>query len=233
MAICSRGREGNNHRFRLPVILQPTRRLSTSTSHRHHYPHSQWRRGGYVRWPNKSPRWQLTLPHHASGLPRNNPPPDVPRKHRHSTVQHIWTTPRPPAASRPRRLAPDRIRIAKSEFQDMLHSSTTRRSDSPRASPPHLVPKKEVGWRPCCDYGVRYTRTVPDQCPVRHIAVFANHFAFRKIISTIDFVKAYHQIPVYPTTLSRQPSSHPSDSSCFRICLSASKMTRKNSAFHR
>jgi len=98
--------------------------------------------------------------------------------------------------SRPRRLAPDRLRIAKSEFE-MLRNCTARRSDSPWASPLHLVPKKEDGWRPCGDYHALNARTVPDQYPVRHIADFAHHLDGQKVFSTIDLVKAYHQIPVH------------------------------------
>ena len=87
----------------------------------------------------------------------------------------------------------------------MLRIDTARRSDSPWASPFHLVPKKEDGWRPCGDYRVLYARTVTDQYPVRQIADFAHQLAFRKVFSTLDIIKAYHQIPVHPTTLPRQP----------------------------
>jgi hypothetical protein len=69
----------------------------------------------------------------------------VPREPRHSTVHHIRTTPGPPVTSRPRRLAPDRLRIAKSEFEEMLRNATARRADRPWASPIHLVRKKEDG----------------------------------------------------------------------------------------
>ena len=103
----------------------------------------------------------------------------------------LYTTPGPPASSRPRRLKPDRIRIAKSEFEEMPRIGTTRCSYSPWASPLYLVQKKEDGWGPCGDYGVLNAWTVPDQYPVRHIADFAHQLAFRKVFSTIGLIKAY------------------------------------------
>jgi cleavage and polyadenylation specificity factor subunit 1 len=79
---------------------------------------------------------------------------------------------------------------------------TAQRSDSPWASPLHLVPKKEDGWRPCGDYRALNARTVPDQYPTQHTADFAQ-LASRRILSTIDLVKAYHQIPVNPDDIAK------------------------------
>jgi hypothetical protein len=130
-------------------------------------------------------------------------PAGVPQEPRHSTVHHIRTTPGPPVTSCPRRLAPDHLRIAKSEFEVMLRNGTARRSDSPWALPLHLVPKKEDSWRPCGDYCALNARTVPDQYPVRHTADFAQQLAGRKIFSAIDLVKAYHQVPVHPDDIAK------------------------------
>ena len=79
----------------------------------------------------------------------------------------------------------------------MLRSGTARRSDSPWVSPLVLVPKKEDGWRPYGDYRALNAMTVTDQYSVRHIADFTHQLAGRKVFSTIDLVKAYHQIPVH------------------------------------
>jgi hypothetical protein len=96
----------------------------------------------------------------------------------------------------PRRLAPDRLRIAKSGFEKMLRNGSVRPSDSPWASPRHLLPKKVDGWRPCGDYRALNGGTVPYQCPFRHIADFAQ-LAGRRVF-TMDLVKACNQIPVHP-----------------------------------
>jgi hypothetical protein len=53
-------------------------------------------------------------------------PAGVPREPRHATVRHIRTTPGPPVASRPPRLAPDHLRIAKSEFEEMIRNGTAQ-----------------------------------------------------------------------------------------------------------
>jgi hypothetical protein len=50
----------------------------------------------------------------------------VQRKVRHNTVHHIRTITGPPVTCRPRRLPPDRLAIAKAEFDAMLRDGTFR-----------------------------------------------------------------------------------------------------------
>lgn len=115
---------------------------------------------------------------------------------KHNTEHHIRTTPGPPVSSRPRRLDPDRLSVAKKEFADMLQNGTARCSESDWSSPLHLARKKDDGWRPCGDYRTLNARTIPDNYPVRHIQDFSHQLAGKVIFSTIDLVKAYNQIPV-------------------------------------
>nr|VZH96114.1 unnamed protein product [Spirometra erinaceieuropaei] len=56
---------------------------------------------------------------------------------KHTVTHHISTT-GAPKSCRPRRLAPDRLKIAKAEFEHMLELGIIRQSDSCWASPLHL-----------------------------------------------------------------------------------------------
>jgi hypothetical protein len=53
-------------------------------------------------------------------------PTEAQREVRHNTFHNIKMTPGPPATCRPRRLAPDRLAIAKTEFDAMLRDGTAR-----------------------------------------------------------------------------------------------------------
>ncbi|GFU53282.1 retrovirus-related Pol polyprotein from transposon 297 [Trichonephila clavipes] len=123
------------------------------------------------------------------------PNPNQPVKH--NTVRHI--TKGPPVVAKPRRLAPDRLKIAKTEFQNMIHLGYLRPSKSNYASPLHMVPKKStLNWRPVCDYRALNSQTLKDKYPIPCIADFTAELQGSKIFSRIDLVKAYHQIAIHP-----------------------------------
>ncbi len=63
---------------------------------------------------------------------------------KHSVTHHIQTVGQP-VSSRTRRLAPERLNIARQEFDHMLELGIIRPSSSNCSSPLHMVPKKTTG----------------------------------------------------------------------------------------
>jgi cleavage and polyadenylation specificity factor subunit 1 len=128
-------------------------------------------------------------------------PAGVQREIRHYAVHHIRTTPGPPITCRPRRLAPDRLAIAKAEFDAMLKDDTARRSKSSWSSAPHIMPKKDNRWHPCGHYRARY--------PVHHVHDYSQHLFSCTIFSKIDLVRSYNQIPVNPEDIQKTSITTP------------------------
>ncbi|GFV02191.1 retrovirus-related Pol polyprotein from transposon opus [Trichonephila clavipes] len=114
---------------------------------------------------------------------------------KHGVKHHILTNGQP-VYSKARQLAPDKLKLAKQEFQFMLDNDIIRPSKSQWASPLHLVNKKDGTLKPCGDYRRLNAQTIPDRYPIPRIEDFNHILKDKKIFSKIDLVKAYYQIPI-------------------------------------
>jgi hypothetical protein len=129
------------------------------------------------------------------------------------TKQH--TTPDPPVVCRPCRLAPDRLAVAKSEFEAMLLDGTARHAEGPGSSAHHFVPKNS-GWRDCGE--PRCSERPPNflpalrsshQCYAHHLfgcSIFSKiHlvrvYLARVYLARVYLARVYHQIPVHPDNI--------------------------------
>lgn len=102
-------------------------------------------------------------------------------------VEHHLATVGPLAFARARCLDAAKLAIAKKEFAAMERLGIVRHSETPWASPLHMVPKADGSCRTCGDFRHLNNFTTCDRYP----------------IPTVDLVRGYHQVPVHPQDVSK------------------------------
>ena len=127
---------------------------------------------------------------------------------KHNVVHHIKTN-CPPISTRPRRLAPDKLRPVKADFEQMVAQGICKRANSPWSSAITVVPKKTGEWRSCGDFRPLNAATLPDKYPIPHIQDFNQSIGTAKVFGTIDLIRAYHQIPVAPDDVNKTAVTTP------------------------
>lgn len=116
-----------------------------------------------------------------------------------SGIAHKIETTGPPVVSQARQLHPAKLAAAKRCFDSLLSQGIIAPSDSPWSSPLHMAPKDGPDtWRPCGDYRALNSITKPDRYPVPNVQTFTRNLYGCKFFSSLDLVKAYHQIAVDP-----------------------------------
>jgi hypothetical protein len=121
---------------------------------------------------------------------------DVKPTPNHGVEHHIHTISHPPVSTKSRRLDPEKLQIAKAELKRLESAGIIWCSKSPWASPLHIVPKKDRLWQPCGNYRRLNLVTTPDKYPLPNMQDLSNGLHGCTVLSKIDHVKGYHQIPV-------------------------------------
>ena len=120
----------------------------------------------------------------------------------HRVAHHILTA-GPPVSAKARRLDPEKLEAAKAEFAAMEQAGIIRRSDSPWASPLHMVAKPDGSWRPTGDYRRLNQVTVPDSYPLPNVNDFSANLHGKKFFSKLDLVKGYYQVPMNKSDIAK------------------------------
>ena len=127
-----------------------------------------------------------------------------------SVTHKIDTGDRNPVFARPRPLCESKLISLRTEFKHLLEAGIIRPSNSPWASPLHMVAKPGTDrYRAVGDYRALNKITKRDSYPLPHIQTVTNKLANMKHFSKIDMRAAYHQIPMAPQDIPKTAITTP------------------------
>jgi len=122
---------------------------------------------------------------------------------------HEIITEGPPVVCKPRRLTPEKLEIAKKQFQLMVEQGICRESKSDWSNPIHMVVKKDGTFRICGDYRLLNARTKPDRGPIPHIHDVTQMCHGCKILSKVDLKNAYYSVKIHPRDIHKTAVTTP------------------------
>ena len=140
-------------------------------------------------------------------FPSLSTPSFTPKEVSHGVKHHIPTNCLP-IQNKVRKLNPEKLAIAKQEFEKLVALGICYRGKSewssplmvatkPCASPCTCAQKSPCGgWRVCGDYRRLNTATSDDKYPVKTLTDFNANLSGKTVFSKVDLLKGYHQIPV-------------------------------------
>ncbi|KAE8231360.1 hypothetical protein CF326_g3626 [Tilletia indica] len=97
----------------------------------------------------------------------------------------------------PRRMSPEKLRACDAALDQLLDWDVVEPSASP-VSFPVLMVKQQTKWRFCVDYRQLNTATIADRYPLPHIDAVFDTLTGKKVFSSLDALRGYHQMPVRP-----------------------------------
>ena len=126
----------------------------------------------------------------------------MPEPHKNAPYLEIKTNGRPLPQYRPRRLAPQALRLTKEHFNDLLRRKRVSESTAPCSSPLHIIPKGDT-YRWVGDY--RSINAISEKCnyalPYIHDATA--QMAGMKVFSKVDLKAAFEHLPIHPRDIDK------------------------------
>jgi cleavage and polyadenylation specificity factor subunit 1 len=119
-----------------------------------------------------------------------------------SQTRHYIETKSTPSSSRVRPLHGEKLEAAKREFAELQKLGIIRHSNSPWASPIHLVPKGD-SWRVCGDYRLLNHQTEKDSYPMSNVSALTCILHGKAVFTKIDLVRGYNQIAMDDSSIAK------------------------------